>query len=73
MKENLGSGGRLWRGILGAAALISGFFLTDHPVWFTIVVIVGLGSLLSALTGFCFIRRLLGGVDTLPLRPPRKG
>ena len=73
MKTNLGSGGRLWRGIVGAAALLGGFFLTDHPVWFTAAILVGLGGLLSATTGFCFVRRMLGGVDTLPLRPPRKG
>jgi hypothetical protein len=60
MKPNEGSTDRIIRVILGIVLIIVGWFVLGNSVLGVILDIIGVILLITAITGFCLIYRLLG-------------
>lgn len=61
MKKNVGTVDKIIRGILGLILIYLGvFFYATSQVLSIILFIVGLGFIITSMTGFCFLYTLLG-------------
>lgn len=56
---NIGTGGRIFRGVLGFAALAAGLYLvlaTEHAFWGTGLCAIGAFGIFEAVKGWCALR-----------------
>jgi hypothetical protein len=58
---NIGFGGRIFRGVLGAAMLATGLYLilkTDHAFWGCGLCTLGAFGIFEAIVGWCALRAM---------------
>jgi len=56
-KRNIGSRGRLARGVIGGLSLIAGIILADYKLWLCLVLVgFGLLGIVEAMSGWCIVR-----------------
>ncbi|MHB8232524.1 MAG: YgaP family membrane protein [bacterium] len=60
-KRNVGMAGRIIRGIVGIIILVIGIYeVGPSAILGIILIIVGLVLVITAITGFCLLNRILG-------------
>ena len=56
-KPNISHRGRIARGVVGSACLISGIIVVDYAFWLGLVLVVaGLFAIFESLRGWCVVR-----------------